>query len=75
MTQKLFPGFFLSSTTVVPPRAKAAETAAPAPVAVVPGNGLAQHGFVDAGASREHRAFIVRKDNMVSRYDHRCQTD
>lgn len=48
-----------------------APAAAPAPAATsaLPGKGLAQHDFMYAGESKNRRAFIVRKGQVVWSYD------
>lgn len=49
----------------------AADEARPAATTpqVLPGNGLAQHDFMYAGESKNRRAFIVRKGQVVWSYD------
>lgn len=55
-----------ASLTSVPSRA--AESATTTPL-VLPGRGLAQHDFMYAGESKQRRAFIVRKGQVVWSYD------
>ncbi len=49
-------------------RSKAAESSA-TKAQVLPGKGLAQHDFMYAGESKQRRAFIVRKGQVVWSYD------
>ncbi len=63
-----FLGLFLSVVALNPFPVRAAESAA-APAQVLPGKGLAQHDFMYAGESKNRRAFIVRKGQVVWSYD------
>src|SRR5690349_13222301 len=56
-------------TLLVPAPTRAAESTANAAPSVLPGNGLAQHDFLYAGESKQRRAFIVRKGQVVWSYD------
>jgi len=58
----------LAFTPLASVPANAAETIATAPH-VLPGNGLAQHDFLYAGESKQRRAFIIRKGEVVWSYD------
>jgi hypothetical protein len=62
-------GFVLSSVALAVGRSEAAETARPSVVSVLPENGLAQYDFLYAGESKQRRAFIVRKGQVVWSYD------
>jgi outer membrane protein assembly factor BamB len=59
-------GLILVQYAAVPIRAAEAPGVAPLPL---PGNGLAQHDFLYAGESKNRRAFIVRKGQVVWSYD------
>lgn len=48
---------------------QAEEKAAPAEATALPGKGLAQHDFLYAGESKQRRAFIVKKGEVVWSYD------
>jgi hypothetical protein len=56
-------------TLLTPAPTPAAESAASAAPSVLPGNGLAQHDFLYAGESKQRRAFIVRKGQVIWSYD------
>jgi len=50
-------------------RSNAADAARPGVLSVLPGNGLAQHDMLYAGESKQRRAFIIRKGQVVWSYD------
>lgn len=52
-----------------PVRPIAAEAPSTAPAVKLPGNGLAEHDFLYAGESKQRRAHIVRKGQVVWAYD------
>jgi hypothetical protein len=58
----------LSFNPIAAIRSRAAESSA-APVPELPGKGLAQHDFLYAGESKNRRAFIIRKGQVVWSYD------
>ncbi|MBI3418246.1 MAG: PQQ-like beta-propeller repeat protein [Verrucomicrobia bacterium] len=60
--------FALSFSPLVSDQSKAAESDVVSPQ-VLPGKGLAQHDFLYAGESKQRRAFIVRKGQVVWSYD------
>jgi len=68
MKPKLLPWFVLISTALVPAQTGGAENSA-TKAQVLPGKGLAQHDFLYAGESKQRRAFIVRKGQVVWSYD------
>ena len=70
MTPKLnlFFSLALSIAVIGAIQSRAAEGAAHA-AQVLPGKGLAQHDFLYAGESKNRRAFIVRKGQVVWSYD------
>src|SRR6266567_1985537 len=63
-----FLGLALGFSQLLSVPSKAAEEPAATP-AVLPGSGLAQHDFLYAGESKNRRAFIVRKGQVVWSYD------
>ena len=77
--QKLRLALVGSWLVLAPGTVPAAENPAPAPVAAptavkeaataLPGKGLAEHDFFYAGESKQRRAFIVRKGQVVWSYD------
>ena len=58
----------LSSAPLASVQSPATESTAAAPQ-VLPGKGLAQHDFLYAGESKNRRAFIIRKGQIVWSYD------
>ena len=62
-------GLVLSFATAVSIPCHAAEGSAAALAPALPGKGLAQHDFLYAGESKNRRAFIVRKGEVVWTYD------
>ena len=56
-------------TVLMPALTPAAESTADAAPSVLPGHGLAQHDFLYAGESKQRRAFIARKGQVVWSYD------
>ena len=56
-------------TALVSVPTRAAEGVANAAPSVLPGNGLAEHDFLYAGESKQRRAFIIRKGQVVWSYD------
>jgi hypothetical protein len=70
MKQNLIPvlGLALSFVPLVSVQSQAAEGAT-AMAQVLPGKGLAQHDFLYAGESKNRRAFIIRKGQVVWSYD------
>src|ERR1043166_5701647 len=69
MKRMLLLGLILSWVALTVGRSEAAEAARADSVAVLPGNGLAQHDFLYAGESKQRRAFIIRKGRVVWSYD------
>jgi outer membrane protein assembly factor BamB len=68
MKQNLLLAFVLSSAFLSTHRADAAD-APPVTAIPLPGKGLAEHDFLYAGESKQRRAFIVRKGQVVWTYD------
>ncbi len=64
MQQHLSVGIALALATLAPLRAQTAGETPP-----LPGKGLAQHDFLYAGESKQRRAFIVKKGEVVWSYD------
>src|SRR6058998_1832974 len=62
-------GFVLSSATLSPIQFHAAENSGLPALTTLPGKGLAQHDFLYAGESKQRRAFIIRKGQVVWSYD------
>ena len=61
--------FVLSSATLSPIQFHAAENSGLPALTTLPGKGLAQHDFLYAGESKQRRAFIIRKGQVVWSYD------
>ena len=69
MKRMFFLGFVLSCATLSPVPSHAAENSGLPAVTTLPGNGLVQHDFLYAGESKQRRAFIIRKGQVVWSYD------
>ena len=69
MKQKLLFAFVLSLMALSTAPFRAAENSPAPTLATLPGNGLAEHDFLYAGESKQRRAFIVRKGQVVWSYD------
>ena len=70
MKQTVVLGWILVFAALAPVQSQGAESAAIGRQ-VLPGNGLSQHDFLYAGESKQRRAFIIRKGQVVWFLEHK----